>query len=137
MDQDGVISGVLNQILIEMDGFVKNENVFVIAATNFPDSLDKASMRSGRFDKVLNIPKPQFKAREKILTHFLKKQAMDKTVNVERLAKLTVGYTGADLKNAVNLAVLNQVKADRQQLTIDDFIYSLDRINIGTLNKSL
>ena len=55
-----------------MDGFIKNENIFVIAATNFPDSLDKASLWSGRFDKIINIPKPNYKSREKILNYFLK-----------------------------------------------------------------
>ena len=90
-----------------MDGFVWNEKVFILAATNFPNSLDSAATRSGRFDKKLTIPKPDLKARKEILEHFLKKQPKEKSVDIDRLARLTVGYTGADLKNAVNLAILN------------------------------
>jgi ATP-dependent Zn protease len=69
-----------------MDGFLRNEKVFVLAATNFPNSLDSAATRSGRFDKKMTIPKPDQKARKEILNHFLDKQKKDKSVDTERLA---------------------------------------------------
>ena len=96
----------LNQLLTEMDGFQENANVTVIAATNRADILDSALLRPGRFDRIIRIPLPDMVSREAILNLYLKNKMVDNTVNINALAKLTSGFSGAQLNNLVNEAAI-------------------------------
>mmetsp|Transcript_217 Transcript_217/g.202 ORF Transcript_217/g.202 Transcript_217/m.202 type:complete len:451 (+) Transcript_217:377-1729(+) len=127
----------LNQLLVEMDGFEPKDNILVIGATNYPESLDHALKRAGRFDKVIDIPMPDKKGRTQILELYLKKVYHDETVTPEIVAKGTIGMTGADLANVVNLAVLNAVKEGRSACNINDVERSIDRILMGVERRSL
>ncbi|XKF16788.1 ATP-dependent zinc metalloprotease FtsH [Halomonas sp. BLK-85] len=107
----------LNQILAEMDGFAKDETVVVLAATNRPDVLDKALMRPGRFDRKVTLENPHREARRRILEVHTAKMPLADDVDLERLASMTVGFSGADLANLVNQAAL--VAGRRKQKSID------------------
>ncbi|TVM05058.1 MAG: ATP-dependent zinc metalloprotease FtsH [Halomonas sp.] len=107
----------LNQILAEMDGFAKDETVVVLAATNRPDVLDKALMRPGRFDRKVTLENPHREARRRILEVHTAKMPLADDVDLERLASMTVGFSGADLANLVNQAAL--VAGRRKQQSID------------------
>jgi ATP-dependent metalloprotease len=126
----------INQLLAEMDGFRKNDSVIVVAATNLEQSLDPAVKRSGRFDKVVHVPLPDIKGRENILTHFAKKiQIHDVDLNVQ--ARRTIGFSGADLKNFINTAILHGVRMDRDHANIEDFDFAYDRIKMGIRRAGL
>lgn len=86
-----------------MDGFEKKPNVFVIAATNFPSDLDPALLRSGRMDKIIKISKPTITGRRKLLDYYLEGKKLEK-MDIDRLAKITMDFTGSDIKCLVNLA---------------------------------
>ena len=133
----GSSKNCLNEILSEMDGFSKNEQIFVIASTNFPDSLDPAVIRPGRFDKILKIPLPSLKGREQIIDYYLKKINYDKKVTALELAKSTINYTGSDIRTFINLAILNAIKNKKNKANYSDFDFAMDRMNIGIINKSL
>lgn len=126
----------LNQLLVEMDGFSDRENVIVIAATNLPESLDEALKRPGRFDKVIDIPKPDMKSRKDILDYYLSKVKYDATVDSNEIAKSTTGLTGADLFNLVNMSMLSAVKSGRLECNAHDIETAKDRIFLGVANKS-
>ena len=126
----------LNQLLIELDGFKANDQVVVIAATNFPESLDKAVRRSGRFDKEITIPVPDLKGRKEILDLYLSRIKHDESINSADIAKKTTGMTGADLANIVNLAALESVKNNKKVSTLEDFEHAIDRIKIGLAIKT-
>lgn len=126
----------INELLNEIDGFKKNEKVFVVGSTNFPQSLDPAILRPGRFDKILKIPSPTVKGRQKILEHYLKKINYDLKLDVKRVAKETMGLTGSDLRTLINLAILNAVKNGRNKALKEDFDHAIDRLKVGILNKS-
>lgn len=96
----------INQLLSEMDGFVANEGVIVLGATNRADDLDRALLRPGRFDTQVMVPAPDMKGRQEILRLYLSKIKHDESVDVEKLAKMTVGFTGADLENMVNTSAI-------------------------------
>ena len=135
---DGFVdSQTLNQILTELDGFEPNSNVFVLAATNFPDSLDPAVLRPGRFDKVIRIPQPANNARKEIISYYLSKIKHDNSIDIDYIARASSGLTGADIKNLVNVAVINAVKENRRAADKSDFDFALDRLQIGILNKSI
>jgi ATP-dependent metalloprotease len=99
----------INQILAEMDGFEKNENIMVIGATNHEGSLDSAAVRPGRFDKKIHVPHPDLNGRTDIFELYLNK--IEKTVEIEprRLAQMTPGFTGAEIENLVNTAITEAV----------------------------
>ena len=101
----------INQLLSEMDGFLSNEGVIVLGATNRADDLDRALLRPGRFDTQVEVPAPDMKGRREILTLYLGKIKHDASVNVNTLAKMTVGFTGADLENMVNTAAIRAATA--------------------------
>lgn len=100
----------LNQILTEMDGFDTSTNVIVIAATNRPDTLDPALMRSGRFDRKIMVGTPTLEERILIIQYYMEDKKIDENVQVRSLAKRTSGFVGADLENMVNEAALKIAK---------------------------
>lgn len=135
---DGFVqSQTLNQILAELDGFEPNSKIFVLAATNFLDSLDPAILRPGRFDKILRIPNPAVSARKDIIKHFLGKIKYSDDVDIDYLSRATSGLTGADIKNLTNIAVINAVNDGRNKAEKKDFDFAMDRLQIGILNKSI
>lgn len=113
----------LNQLLVEMDGFDKNEGIIIMAATNRPDILDPALLRPGRFDRQVVVDKPDVKGREEILKVHARNKNLAKDVDLGKIAKATVGYTGADLENVLNEAAIfaaRRNKAEIDQKDIDD-----------------
>ncbi|KAG2387721.1 hypothetical protein C9374_001315 [Naegleria lovaniensis] len=126
----------LNQILSEMDGFKSSEGIIVIGATNLLESLDKALIRPGRFDRHIEVPLPDLKGRKEILDLYLKKVPLNPTVNVETIAKKTTGFTGADLENLVNVASIRACTKNKEQISGDDIDYAFDRIVMGIARTS-
>ena len=100
----------LNQLLTEMDGFEPSDQIMVVAATNREDMVDPALKRSGRFDLKINIPLPWRKGRQELIDFFVKRQGVYGNFSAERLAKKTAGFSPADLKNLVNLAVIDSIR---------------------------
>ena len=96
----------LNQLLYEMDGFNDNEDVIIIAATNRKDVLDQALLRPGRFDRIIKVPLPDKSSREKILSYYLENKALEKPFDINLIAELTSGFSGAQLKNLINEAAI-------------------------------
>jgi ATP-dependent metalloprotease len=133
----GLNSQSLNQLLVEMDGFQSRENVIVIAATNRPEVLDDALKRPGRFDKTIHIPKPDLKARQEIAELYLQKVAKDSSVSSEKIAKGTVNFTGADIANLINTAILCAIRAGRQECNSEDIEEAKDRLLLGVPNRSM
>ena len=122
----------LNQLLVEMDGFDENTNIIVIAATNRPDILDTALLRPGRFDRQIYISLPDIKGREDILKVHSKNKVLNPSVDLKVLAKRTSGFTGADLRNLLNEAALN----NEENISMDDIDKSIDRVEAGIEKKS-
>ena len=127
----------LNQLLVEMDGFEVNEGIIVVAATNRPDVLDHALLRPGRFDRHVVVPSPDIKGRENILKTHSKKIVLDKKVSLNKIARGTPGFTGADLANLVNEAALWAARQDKETVDNDDFEYARDRVMMGAERRSL
>jgi cell division protease FtsH len=125
----------LNQILTEMDGFEQGTNVIVMAATNRPDVLDAALLRPGRFDRRVFLDRPDLDARLQILKVHARNKRIGK-VNLEVIAKQTVGLTGADLENIMNESAIFAAKRGRQSITQRDLVDSLEKITLGTEKKS-
>ncbi|MFO7985041.1 MAG: ATP-dependent zinc metalloprotease FtsH [Desulfatiglandaceae bacterium] len=121
----------LNQILSEMDGFSPQEDIIVMAATNRPDVLDPALVRPGRFDRQITLELPQRKARVAILKVHTKDMPLADDVDLERVAGMTVGFSGADLKNLANEAALLAARHERKQVTAADFSQARDKITMG------
>ena len=111
-----------------MDGFDKNTNIIVIAATNRPDTLDPALLRAGRFDRKVMVTAPTFEDRMAIFTYYLKKKTIAGDVSLESLAKRTSGLVGADIENIVNEATLQVAKNNREIIEKDDFEYALEKV---------
>jgi cell division protease FtsH len=125
----------LNQILVEMDGLEGRENVIVLAATNRPDVLDPAILRPGRFDRMVVVQMPDMKGRKAILeVHAANKKFTD-DVNLELLAKKTVGYSGADLANLLNEAAIMAAKEDRKKISQADIMESYLKVKLGRKKK--
>jgi len=122
----------LNQILAEMDGFAEHEAVIVLAATNRPDVLDPALLRPGRFDRHVVLDLPDRKDREAILRVHTRKVPLDPTVDLERVAAGTPGFSGADLKNLVNEAALLTAREARDAVSADDVDRARDKVIMGT-----
>ena len=97
--------GTINQLLAEIDGFERNEEIIVIGATNHEDDLDPAAVRPGRFDKKIHVPLPDVNGRADILDLYLNKIAKADTVESKKLAKMTPGFSGAEIENLVNTAI--------------------------------
>ncbi|KAK2466919.1 hypothetical protein APHAL10511_001177 [Amanita phalloides] len=126
----------LNQLLVEMDGFQQNEGVIVIGATNFPESLDQALVRPGRFDRIISVPLPDIKGRVQILQHHMQNVVTSKDVDSKVLARGTPGFSGADLHNMVNLAAIQASKEKATEVELRHFEWAKDRILMGAERKS-
>lgn len=126
----------LNQLLVEMDGFAKNEGVIVLAATNRPDILDPALLRPGRFDRQIHVGTPDVKGREEILKVHSKGKRLDAGVDLKLVARSTVGFTGADLSNLMNEAAIRAARQDRKVLTMEDLNESMMKILAGPEKRS-
>ncbi|OGB84151.1 hypothetical protein A3F66_03260, partial [candidate division TM6 bacterium RIFCSPHIGHO2_12_FULL_32_22] len=128
----------LNQILTEMDGFDQSgEPVIVMAATNRPDVLDKALLRPGRFDRRVEVPYPDLKCRTDILKVHAKNVKMDSSVDLEKIARGTPGFSGADLANLINEAAIIASKAGKEFVDINDIEEARDKILLGKELKSI
>jgi cell division protease FtsH len=126
----------LNQILVEMDGFDTSVNVIVIAATNRPDILDPALLRPGRFDRRVTLDNPDIKGRTAILQVHSKGKPLAEDVDLERIAKQTPGFSGADLANLVNEAAILAARRTRTDIGFDEFVESVDRVMLGPARRS-
>ena len=126
----------LNQILTEMDGFEKDTNVIVVAATNRPDVLDAALMRPGRFDRRVIIDMPNLIEREEILKVHARNKPMDKSADLKKVAQKTPGFSGADLENLLNEAAILAAKNDRETLTAADLDNAVEKVGLGPEKKS-
>ncbi|KIL00403.1 hypothetical protein PAXRUDRAFT_821687 [Paxillus rubicundulus Ve08.2h10] len=126
----------LNQLLVEMDGFLQTEGVIVVAATNFPQSLDPALTRPGRFDRHIAVPLPDVRGRIQLLKHFMKDVTSSQTVDPMILARGTPGFSGAELQNMVNLAAIQAAKEGFKEVTLKHFEWAKDRIVMGAERKS-
>ncbi len=126
----------LNQLLVEMDGFAKNEGVIVIAATNRPDILDKALLRPGRFDRQIVINLPDVTGREGILKVHARNKKLASDVDLSLIAKTTTGFSGADLENILNEAALKAARRDAAEITATDIENAIVTVMIGVEKKS-
>ncbi|MDA8090579.1 MAG: ATP-dependent zinc metalloprotease FtsH [Nitrospiraceae bacterium] len=127
----------LNQLLVEMDGFEGKEGIIIIAATNRPDVLDPALLRPGRFDRQVVVPLPDVKGREMILKVHTKNIPLDANVQLEKLARGTPGFSGADLANLVNEAALFAARNNKAAVETTDFEMAKDKLMMGVERKSM
>lgn len=126
----------LNQLLVEMDGFGTNSGIIVIAATNRPDVLDPALLRPGRFDRQITVNRPDAQGREDILKVHSRNKPLGPDVDLKEIAKDTIGFTGADLENLLNEAVLLAVRRKKKALTMQEISDATSRVEMGTEKKS-
>lgn len=126
----------LNQMLVEMDGFVGTESVIVLAATNRLDILDPALLRPGRFDRQITMTYPDIKGRLDILNIHARNKSLAPDVNLENIAKTTVGFTGADLENLLNEAALLTARKNKKAITSTELDEAMIKVIVGTEKKS-
>ena len=126
----------LNQLLVQMDGFEANEGVIVMAATNRVDILDPALLRPGRFDRRVNINIPDIKGREAILKVHAKNKPLSKEVDLKTIARITSGFTGAEIENLLNEAAILTAKENRKVITEEDIQKSMMKVTLGPQKKS-
>ncbi|NLD18090.1 MAG: ATP-dependent zinc metalloprotease FtsH [Tissierellia bacterium] len=126
----------LNQLLVEMDGFSKNEGIIIMAATNRADILDPALLRPGRFDRMIYVGVPDVRGREAILKVHTKKKPLSEDVNLNTIAKRTPGFTPADLENMVNEAALLTARDNRKFITMSDINEASIKVQAGPAKKS-
>jgi len=126
----------LNQLLVEMDGFDPNSGLVLIGATNRPEILDPALLRAGRFDRRVIVDRPDKKGRAAILRVHAAKVVLDEDVDLDRIAELTPGFTGADLENLVNEAALLATRRDGRAVTMSDFTNAIERVVAGLQKKN-
>ncbi|XP_051723459.1 ATP-dependent zinc metalloprotease YME1L1b isoform X1 [Ctenopharyngodon idella] len=126
----------INQLLAEMDGFKPNEGVIIIGATNFPEALDTALIRPGRFDMQVTVPRPDVKGRTEILKWYLKKIKVDSAVQADIIARGTVGFSGAELENLVNQAALRAAVDGKDMVTMKELEFAKDKILMGPERRS-
>ena len=126
----------LNQLLVEMDGFETNTHVIVIAATNRPDVLDPALLRPGRFDRHVTLDRPDIRGRVEILKVHARNKPLDTSVNLEVLAKQTVGFSGADLANLINEAAILAARQNKKVIAMPELEEAIARVLAGPERKS-
>lgn len=126
----------LNQILVEMDGFDTGTNVIVLAATNRPDILDPALLRPGRFDRRVTLDNPDIRGRKQILEVHSKGKPLSADVDLELVARQTVGFSGADLANLVNESAILAARQNQKEIGPQEFYESIDRVTAGPARKS-
>ena len=126
----------LNQILVQMDGFEANEGVIVVAATNRSDILDPALTRPGRFDRQVYVNLPDVRGREQILKVHARNKPLAPDVNFKTIARLTAGFSGADLENLMNEAAILAARANKSFITNAELYESIDKVSMGPAKKS-
>ena len=126
----------LNQLLVEMDGFGTNSGVIVMAATNRPDILDPALLRPGRFDRKITVNYPDVKGREAILKVHCRNKPLEETVDLKKIAQITIGFTGAELANLMNEAALLAAKKNKALIGMEDIDESFMKLLLGPQKKS-
>ncbi len=127
----------LNQLLVEMDGFEANEGIIIIAATNRPDVLDPALLRPGRFDRQVNVPRPDIEGRIQILRVHMKRVPLAPDVDERVIARGTPGFSGADLANLVNEAALLAARKGKRLVAMLEFEEAKDKVYLGAERKSM
>jgi cell division protease FtsH len=127
----------LNQLLVEMDGFDTTEGVILVAATNRPDVLDPALLRPGRFDRQVVVNRPDLRGRSEILKVHTKKVPVAANVEIEKIARGTPGFSGADLENLVNEAALWAARQNKKEVENIDFEMAKDKVMMGAERKSM
>lgn len=127
----------LNQILVEMDGFTQNDNVIVMAATNRGDMLDPALVRPGRFDRRVQVNLPDLEERKFILKIHARNKAFSSSVSWDKVAKRTVGFSGADLENMLNEAAIATARENRQKVNMEDIEEASMKVKYGPSKKRL
>ncbi|MFC4767566.1 ATP-dependent zinc metalloprotease FtsH [Effusibacillus consociatus] len=126
----------LNQLLVEMDGFGANEGIIIVAATNRPDILDPALLRPGRFDRQITVDRPDVKGRQEILKVHARNKPLAPEVNLDGIAKMTPGFTGADLENLLNEAALLAARRNKKEIEMPEVDEAIDRVIAGPEKKS-
>jgi len=126
----------LNQILVEMDGFDNDTNIIIIAATNRPDILDPALLRPGRFDRKVVMDNPDVKGRQEILKVHSRGKPLAGDVDVEALAKITAGFSGADLENLVNEAAILAARRNKKSIGMSEMQEAMERVVMGPERRS-
>ncbi|MEK9154568.1 MAG: ATP-dependent zinc metalloprotease FtsH [Patescibacteria group bacterium] len=121
----------LNQILVEMDGFERNDRVIVLAATNRPDVLDPALLRPGRFDRRIILDLPDINDREEILKIHSREKILSKDINLRKVAERTPGFSGADLANLMNEAAIFAARKNQKQIVQQDILESIEKVLLG------
>ena len=126
----------LNQLLVEMDGFTVNQGVIVMAATNRVDILDPALLRPGRFDRQIVVNRPDVEGRREVLDIYAKDKPLSSDVDLDRIARITAGFTPADLENLMNEAAILAARNQENYISMEDLQASLIRVGVGTEKKS-
>ncbi len=127
----------LNQLLVEMDGFESNKGIIILAATNRPDVLDPALLRPGRFDRQVVVPQPDVRGRLEILKVHTRNVPVDERVDLEKIARGTPGFSGADLENLINEAALLAARKSKSKVEMSDFEAAKDKVLMGVERKSM
>ena len=125
----------LNQLLAEMDGFESNDGVLVIAATNRKDVLDAALLRPGRFDRIITVALPDKNSRKDILKVHSKNKNLDSNINLELIAEMTGGFSGAQIKNLLNEAAINAARSGNSIITETNILEALEKLVVGLIRK--
>ncbi len=126
----------LNQLLVEMDGFTENSGIIVMAATNRVDILDPAILRPGRFDRKIMVNRPDVRGREAILKVHSRKKPLSDDVDLEKIARTTAGFTGADLENLMNEAAIGAAGQNKEFVAMEDVRKAFVKVGLGTEKKS-
>ena len=125
----------LNQLLAEMDGFADNEGIMVIAATNRKDVLDSALLRPGRFDRIITVPYPDRKSRKAILKVHAKNKELEPNINLDYVAELTSGFSGAQLKNLLNEAAIYAVRQGKTIISESNIFDAVEKLIVGIIKQ--
>lgn len=126
----------LNQLLVELDGFKETEGIIIIGATNFPDILDPALVRPGRFDRNVVVPLPDLRERQAILEYYLERVPHRSDIDLEAIARGTAGVSGADLANLVNIAAIKASTDGDKAVRASHLDFAKDKILMGAERSS-